>query len=103
MRLQSRRRFILLSAFTWVVGFALAYPLLHYAQLEDTGYVKSTGDNSESGKMCELKWTDLTRDVCFQLLREPDEKAIVNCDYYARENGESLGRNMNKCAVSYCD
>ena len=86
-----------------MVGFALAYPLLHYAQLEDTDYVESSGNNSESGKMCELKWTDLTREECFQLLREPDETAIVNCDYYSRSDDDgdiSLVRNRNKCAVS---
>ena len=58
------------------------------------------GENNQNGKMCELKWTHLSRTDCFTLLEQPNETDIVNCDYYVKD-GKMLIRNMNKCSVSF--
>ena len=58
------------------------------------------GEDNQTGKMCELKWTHLSREDCLDLLEQPNEADIVNCDYYVKEDDE-LVRNMNKCSVSF--
>ena len=77
--MQSRRRFVLLSVFTWLAGFAISYPILHYAGWEKTDYVKK---GNSSGSRCELKWTNLSKKECYDILKVPNRSEVETCDYY---------------------